>query len=142
MLILKRMADYCQKLTPESAKIMSALRTVLQYYAVRFILPNEGMLFEPDSLSERHYSLLKLPFEVCAFEAPWEGNSPPVDITGMNAMSISNRRIALTIESKSKLAQIIPGAKEKIESCEHGGVFVIPIYFQGDKWMICLIEFF
>ncbi len=66
----------------------------LLHESIKFILPNCCPLIEPTSYNEYHHELLKLPYPICSFEAPWIRDNYYIE----EGQKISKKRIALAFE--------------------------------------------
>jgi len=100
--------------------------------APKFLLPNCAELIDTENVRETHLELLRLPYPVTVFEAPWrkEESVPAATVAGVQE-SLSTRRIALCWEMTQDHTPV-RGLKETPLFRNHypeGGVFIYPIYY-------------
>ncbi|MBS3695812.1 hypothetical protein KGD90_31945, partial [Rhodococcus qingshengii] len=71
---IESMKEVVQRLPPHFVQSINAIRIVSDMLrrSVKFILPNCAELLDPLHVSQAHMDLLKLPFPLVAFEAPWQ----------------------------------------------------------------------
>lgn len=103
--------------------------------APKFLLPNCAELIDVKNVGETHLELLRLPYPVTVFEAPWrkERMGPTATVAGVQE-SLSTRRIALCWEMTADDSPItglreMPGFRERYPE---GGVFIYPIFYSDD----------
>ncbi|MBR8282509.1 hypothetical protein [Burkholderia vietnamiensis] len=113
------------------------LETVIQMLstAPKFLLPNCAELIDTEHVRETHLELLRLPYPVTVFEAPWRkaDTMPAATVAGVKE-SLSTRRIALCWEMTEDHTPV-RGLREIPLFRQHypeGGVFVYPIYYSDD----------
>lgn len=123
---------------PKTAHRAMVVVEMLQH-AVKFMLPNCAQLVDELSLRESHLELLRLPYPLVAFEAPWikEGEGEQ-ELNGFE-QSKSTRRIALCWELDEKFQpfpdirfELFAGVEAVREAFPEGGVFVFPIFYVDD----------
>ncbi|MBR8186560.1 hypothetical protein C6Q14_27200 [Burkholderia ambifaria] len=115
----------------------SRLETVIQMLsaAPKFLLPNCAELIDTENVRETHLELLRLPYPVTVFEAPWRKDDviPAATVAGVQE-SLSTRRIALCWEMTEDHVPV-RGLREIPLFREHypeGGVFIYPIYYSDE----------
>lgn len=96
--------------------------------SVKFLLPNCCDLIDPDELRQAHLDLLRLPYPLVAFEAPWEKGEDGLRQVGEFPQTPATKRIALCWEASPKY-EVVPGLNEILSHFPQGGVFVVPIYW-------------
>lgn len=113
----------------DSYRTLNIIIELLQE-AVKFLLPNCGELIELESFNQAHYDLLKLPYPITVFEAPWkhEYGKTKIDVDIGFPTLLSERRIALVIESTHGVINQLPQFNfiSDIYS-DKGGALIIPI---------------
>jgi len=114
------------------------LQTVIQMLseAPKFLLPNCAELIDVENIRETHLELLRLPYPVTVFEAPWRKADSGLTATVAGVQeSLSTRRIALCWEMTADHTPIA-GLKETPLLRQHypeGGVFIFPIFYSDDE---------
>ncbi|MBW5286751.1 hypothetical protein [Burkholderia gladioli] len=114
------------------------LETVIEMLstAQKFLLPNCGELIDTESVRETHLDLLRLPYPVTAFEAPWRKEEAVLNATlGGVPESLSTRRIALCWEMTEDHVPV-RGLREIVafrEAYPTGGVFIYPIFYADQQ---------
>ncbi|NML32333.1 hypothetical protein [Paraburkholderia antibiotica] len=113
------------------------LETVIEMLATapKFLLPNCAELIDSENVRETHLELLRLPYPVTVFEAPWRKEEfvPAATVAGVEE-SLSTRRIALCWEMTEDHTPVW-GLKEIPVFRQHyreGGVFIYPIYYSDE----------
>jgi hypothetical protein len=113
------------------------LQTLIQMLstAPKFLLPNCAELIDVENVGETHLELLRLPFPVTVFEAPWRKADimPAATVAGVQE-SLSTRRIALCWEITADHTPVT-GLKEAPLFRQHypeGGVFIYPIFYSDE----------
>jgi hypothetical protein len=113
------------------------LETVIQMLskAPKFLLPNCADLINFSHVRETHLDLLRLPYPVTVFEAPWRKDDVILGATVAGVPeSLSTRRIALCWEMTDDHMPV-RGLREIAMFREHypeGGVFIYPIYYSDE----------
>ena len=115
-----------QRLPPHFVRSVAAIRVVSDMLrrSVKFILPNCAELLDPLHVSQAHIDLLKLPYPLVAFEAPWQ-NTDAKDAGFLDHYK-STRRIALCWEPDATPPQLAH-LNIVLQRFPQGGVFVLPI---------------
>lgn len=108
--------------------------------ADKFIMPNCCDLIDPDKFSARDYALLKVPYPLTVFEAPWIQETER-KIPSQFATETSQKRIALLIESQHPAMQNISDIYGN-PLRDNDGVMMIAIYHVGNKWNLHIGGFF
>jgi hypothetical protein len=115
----------------------SRIETLIEMLSVapKFLLPNCAELIDTDNVRDTHLDLLRLPYPVTVFEAPWQKDEafPLATVAGVRE-SLSTRRIALCWEmnaSKFPFSSIreLPILRQHYPE---GGIFVYPIYYSDE----------
>ncbi|RKE23727.1 hypothetical protein B0G76_8407 [Paraburkholderia sp. BL23I1N1] len=113
------------------------LETVIQMLATapKFLLPNCAELIDTENVRETHLELLRLPYPVTVFEAPWRKEEivPAATVAGVQE-SLSTRRIALCWEMTADHTPVT-GLKEIPmfrAGYPDGGVFIYPIFYSDE----------
>jgi hypothetical protein len=95
--------------------------------SVKFLLPNCAELVDMSELRQAHVDMARLPYPVVALEAPWVW---PDGAGGDKFGGIrSSRRIALCLTMSPEVAVWLPDTRDFLNE-EHGGVIVIPLYWE------------
>ncbi|MDR6449653.1 hypothetical protein J2794_005791 [Paraburkholderia terricola] len=103
--------------------------------APKFLLPNCAELIDTENVRETHLELLRLPYPVTVFEAPWRKAEivPAATVAGVQE-SLSTRRIALCWEMTEDYTPF--GGLKEIgmfrAGYPEGGVFIYPIYYSDE----------
>jgi hypothetical protein len=122
---------------PVTASVIDQLIVLLRD-SVKFILPNRCELLDSGTLRQAHLELVRLPYPVVAFEAPWASESVEERI-GDHAMTKSSKRIALCFEARRDM-ELLPGMNDVLDHPKFaaGGVFVVAISYidSDDKWQV------
>lgn len=130
---LRIAVDRLRHQVPISAQVISGVIELLQR-SIKFILPNCCDIFDVDSLDQKHLDLVRLPFPIVAFEAPWEKDAPLFEVNGV-MQTRATRRIALCWEPEAY--ELLPGMSDWLQVFPAGGVFVLPIYYcPGMPWQL------
>ncbi|WP_175773559.1 hypothetical protein [Paraburkholderia phenazinium] len=99
--------------------------------AVKFMLPNCAELLDKRTFGETHLELLRLPYPVTAFEAPWmEEEKSRLEMPGF-PLCKSTRRLTLCWEAHED-TEMFPGLNEISAFFGGEGVFTMPIYYLDD----------
>lgn len=94
--------------------------------SVKFLLPNCAELVDMSELRQAHVDMARLPYPVVALEAPWVW---PDGAGGDRQGGIrSSKRIALCLTMSPEVATWLPDTQRFLNE-EHGGVIVIPLYW-------------
>jgi hypothetical protein len=106
--------------------------------APKFLLPNCAELIDVENVRETHLELLRLPYPVTVFEAPWRKAdiTPAATVAGVQE-SLSTRRIALCWEMTADNS-LVTGLREMPlfrERYPEGGVFIYPIFYSDELKM-------
>ena len=133
---INKMKVQIQDSMPQTAEVYRRLIEMLEQ-SVKFILPNCCNLVAPNELKQEHLNLMKLPYPLVAFEAPWEPEEAALINDGEFKQQRSNRRISLCWEASPKY-QLLPGLNDVLKSFPKGGIFVVPIYWMPDHqgWFV------
>lgn len=116
------------------------LQIVIQMLSMapKFLLPNCAELIDVENVGETHLELLRLPYPVTVFEAPWRKAhiAPAATVSGVQE-SLSTRRIALCWEMTADDSPVsglkeIPQFRERYPE---GGVFIYPIFYSDEVKM-------
>jgi hypothetical protein len=123
---IEDMKDMARRLPPHFVQSKAAIRLVSDMLrrSVKFILPNCAELLDPLHVSQAHVDLLKLPFPLVAFEAPWQNTS--AGDAGFLDHYTSSRRIALCWEPEATPPELAH-LNLIVDRFQQGGVFVQPI---------------
>lgn len=120
---------------PQTAHRVMIIVEMLQH-AVKFMLPNCAQLVNELSLRESHLELLRLPYPLVAFEAPWIKDAEGEHELNGFEQSKSTRRIALCWELDEKFQpfpdiqfELFSGVKAISQAFPEGGVFVLPVFY-------------
>jgi hypothetical protein len=134
---MKKLERALRPIAPQSAQTVSRLADMLRR-SVKFILPNCCDLIDPEEMKQSHLDLLRLPFPVVAFEAPWQREAGP-DQIGEYEQLPATKRIALCWEASAE-QEAMPGLNDILQRFPEGGVFVVPIYWgpSFDSWNIAI----
>jgi hypothetical protein len=117
-------------LMPISARRVRVLSDML-VRATKFLLPNCAELVDPCSLNDAHLDLLRLPYPVTAFEAPWMKESDGLVLNG-EVESPSTRRIALCWELSDDFEPFAQLNETVRPVFPDGGVFIYPISYSDE----------
>jgi len=112
----------------------------LLHKAEKFILPNCCDLIDPDKFSARDYALLKTPYPVTVFEAPWI-TLDVRNIPTVHEVETSQKRIALLVESSHPDISHLRDIHGRFLKDEDG-VLLIALYHLQGKWQLHLGGFF
>lgn len=118
---------------PKSAWVIRRLVELIQR-GQKFIMPNRCDLIAPEDMRQAHFDLLKLPYRVTIFEAPWvkEGDDGRGTV-GEFQQEPATKRIALCWELSDDF-ELIPGLNQFFgANFEQGGVFLVSIYYAADR---------
>ncbi|MGN8190915.1 hypothetical protein [Burkholderia ubonensis] len=123
------------RVMPKTAHRAMVVVEMLQH-AVKFMLPNCAQLVNELSLRESHLELLRLPYPLVAFEAPWiKDGEGEAELNGFE-QSKSTRRIALCWELDEKFQpfpdirfELFAGVEAVRQAFPEGGVFVLPVFY-------------
>ena len=123
---IESMKEVVQRLPSNFVRSIDAIRVVSDMLrrSVKFILPNCAELLDPSHVSQAHIDLLKLPFPLVAFEAPWQ--KLDAKDAGYLDHYKSTRRIALCWEPDATPPQLAH-LNVILERFPQGGVFILPI---------------
>ena len=123
---IESMKEVVQRLPPHFVQSINAIRIVSDMLrrSVKFILPNCAELLDPSHVSQAHMDLLKLPFPLVAFEAPWQKTD--AKDAGYLDHYKSTRRIALCWEPGATPPQLAH-LNVILDRFPQGGVFILPI---------------
>jgi hypothetical protein len=113
------------------------LQAVIQMLstAPKFLLPNCAELIDVENVRETHLELLRLPYPVTVFEAPWRKAkiAPAATVAGVEE-TLSTRRIALCWEMTAD-NPLVTGLREippLRARYPEGGVFIYPIFYSDE----------
>lgn len=123
---------------PDTHKTLNIVIKLLKE-SVKFLLPNCGELLDIDNFNQGHHDLLKMPYPLTAFEAPWkkETSNIAAPIHENVGELLSEKRIALAIESDCDAIKDLPHFSYLSESFSaEGGVFILPISEIAGNFML------
>lgn len=132
---LKRFSSSLRASAPRASHATKQIIRLLRD-SVKFILPNECSLIEPEKFNQNHIDLMHLPYPCVAFETPWNTNDYIDEIGGVKNYP-ATKRISLCWDSNA-IEEPIPGLYEILDQHEDGGVFVVPIYWgpETKEWTL------
>ncbi|CAN7335336.1 hypothetical protein LJR034_001718 [Caballeronia sp. LjRoot34] len=113
---------------PQSARQIGSLVDLMRR-GVKFLLPNCAELIDEKSIGEAHLELLRLPYPVTIFEAPWELDRPVDAWLNGAPQSRSSRRIALCWELSEDIEPFAGLNTRYRQMFPEGGVFIFPVYY-------------
>ena len=133
---IKEMRNKIRDSMPQTAEVYRRLIEMLEQ-SVKFILPNCCNLVAANEFKQEHLNLMKLPYPLVAFEAPWETEEDSLIKSGEFKQQTSNKRISLCWEASPKY-ELLPGLNNVLSSFPEGGIFVVPIYWMSDHqgWFV------
>jgi hypothetical protein len=135
---LLQLRERFRRTVPKSA---SALETIIDLLrrSVKFLLPNCCELIDPDDLRQAHLDLLRMPYPVVAFEAPWELEEDSPEYLGGQRQTAVTKRIALCWDVLPEV-ELMPGINRSVEPGPNGGVCVVPIYWGPEigQWTVAV----
>lgn len=109
--------------------------------AQKFILPNCCDIFDPSEFQQPHLDLFRLPFPVCAFEAPWQMEHNNLSAVDDSLVTLqSTKRISLCIELNVDKPEILFSSYNEsfAKRFPQGGVYVVPIYWTISGWEVLM----
>lgn len=112
----------------QSARQIGSLVDLMRR-GVKFLLPNCAELIDEKSIGEAHLELLRLPYPVTIFEAPWELDRPVDPWLNGAPQSRSSRRIALCWELSEDIVPFAGLNTRYRQMFPEGGVFIFPVYY-------------
>ncbi|WP_421408101.1 hypothetical protein [Agrobacterium tumefaciens] len=123
---IESIKETLKRLPPHFAQSRDAIQAVSDMLrkSVKFLLPNCAELLDPMHVSQAHIDLLKLPYPITAFEAPWQ-KVDAVDAGYLDHYK-STRRIALCWEPEATPPQLAH-LNIVLKRFPQSGVFVLPI---------------
>jgi hypothetical protein len=126
---LRLAARTLRNTNPHTARHANIVADMLQD-AVKFILPNCARLIDRFSIGESHLELLRLPYPIVAFEAPWDSDTETGSELNGYQQHKSSRRIALCWELDENFAPFPFLDQGEIHAVfPDGGVFIFPISY-------------
>lgn len=120
---------------PHAARSIATVIDLLRQ-SQKFLMPNCCELVDPNDLRQAHLDLMRPPYPVVTFEAPWMKSEPDLESIGGIKQTRSTKRIALCWEA-AEFQGLFPEADALLQRFAEGGVCVVPIYFQDSaaKWL-------
>ncbi|MFC7633566.1 hypothetical protein ACFQVB_39195 [Paraburkholderia humisilvae] len=126
---LRHIAVALHNLTPHTARHANIVADMLRE-ATKFILPNCARLIDLFSIGDSHLELLRLPYPIVAFEAPWENEKEVEPTLNGYRQHKSSRRIALCWELDENFIPFPSVQQSRIHAAfPDGGIFIFPIFY-------------